>query len=431
MKLEDDCSAGGTFHSEVRGTFKVPLFLGKDPITHSNELAYLNTDAAGSPVWDGQTFTNPPFTIAVPCSAMANTGAVQARGVVLGHGLFGTGRDFVDQLIAAQVFSNATTGGLAAGATDWRGMSKGDIDPLSQSFIVNQVLLDFDHFAALPDRLRQGQLNTLVLAHMMRAGVFNRHTAFQSPSGQGVISTRLMNYFGGSLGGIMGTMFAALTPDAVNLNLDVPAINFSCMLQRATPFIMFQDLLTITGMNEPMVVALALGISHELWVRGEPAGYATHITSNPLPGSMVKNILLSQAFLDQQVSNQCTEIEARTLGIPNLIGSHRSGMPQIPDLPGPLSSAYVEYDTGSFDLTNPAHTPYIPPLANLQAQPNGCDPHGRQGFIPASIMQLETFFGDWGILNFCTGPGGVCDTVSSPGALSELPYGEAACDPTQ
>ena len=430
VKLEDDCSAGGTFHSEVRGTFKVPLFLGKDPITHSNELAYLNTDAAGSPVWDGQTFTNPPFTIAVPCSAMANTGAVQARGVVLGHGLFGTGRDFVDQLIDAQVFANTTTGGLVAGATDWRGLSKGDIDPLSQSFIVNQVLLDFDHFAALPDRLRQGQLNTLVLAHMMRAGVFNRHTAFQSPSGQGVISTRLMNYFGGSLGGIMGTMFAALTPDAVNLNLDVPAINFSCMLQRATPFIMFQDLLTITGMNEPMVVALALGISHELWVRGEPAGYATHITSNPLPGSMVKNILLSQAFLDQQVSNQCTEIEARTLGIPALVGSHRSGMPQIADLPGPLASAYVEYDTGSFDLANPAHAPYIPPLANLQAQPNGCDPHGRQGFIPASITQLETFFGDWGILNFCTGPGGVCDTVSSPGALSELPYGEAACDPT-
>ena len=427
VKLEDDCSAGGTFHSEVLGTFQVPLFLGKDPITHSNELAYLATDASGNPVWDGQTFTNPPFTIAIPCSAMAASGAEPARGVVLGHGLFGTGREFVDQLLDEAVFSDVR---YAAGATDWRGLSKKDIDPLSQSFVVNQVLLDFDHFAALPDRLRQGQLNTLVLARMMRTGIFNRHSAFQSPAGQGVISNQPMNYFGGSLGGIMGTMFAALTPDAINLNLDVPAINFSCLLQRATPFIMFQDLLTITGLSEPMTVALGLGIIHELWVRGEPAGYATHVTTDPLPGSVAKNILLSQAFLDQQVSNQCTEIEARTLGIPSLVGSLRSGMPQIPDLPGPLASAYVEYDTGSFDLTNPAHAPFVPPLANLQAQPSKCDPHGLQGFIPASIMQLETFFGDWGILNFCTGPGGVCDTVSTPGALSELPRGEPACDPT-
>lgn len=428
VKLEDDCTAGGTFHSKVRGTFQVPLFLGKDPITQSNALAYLNTDAAGNPVWDGQTFTNPPFTIAIPCSAMLAEGAEAARGVVLGHGLFGTGREFVEQLVKENVFTDVR---YAAGATDWRGLSKGDIDPLAESFIVYQVLLDFDHFAALPDRLRQGQLNTLVLARMMRTGVFNRHAAFQSPSGQGAISSEPMNYFGGSLGGIMGTMFAALTPDAINLNVDVPAINFSCMLQRATPFILFQDLLTVTGMDEPMMVALALGIAHELWVRGEPAGYATHITSNPLPGSMVKNVMISQAYLDQQVSNQCTEIEARTLNVPSLVGSLRSGMPQIPDLPGPLASAYVEYDTGSFDLANPAHAPFIPPLANLQAEPSDCDPHGRQGLIPASIEQLKTFFDDAGIVNYCSGPGSLCDTVSSPGAPSELPYGEPACDPTE
>lgn len=428
IKLKDDCAAGGTFHSEVLGTFKVPLFLSKDPITQTNSLAYLNLDAQGNPVWDGQSFTNPPFTVAIPCSAVADVGALPARGVVLGHGLFGTGREFVDQLITENVFASVR---FAAGATDWRGLSKSDIDPLIQSFVVNQVLRKFDQFAALPDRLRQGQLNTLVLARLMRSGVLNRHAAFQSPSGQGVLSGELMNYFGGSLGGIMGTMFAALSPDTINLNLDVPGMNFSCLLQRATPFILFQDLLTLTGMTDPMQVALALGIAHELWVRGEPAGYVTHVTSNPLPGTNVKNIMISQAFLDQQVSNQCTEIQARSMNVPSLVGSHRSGMPQIPDLPGPLASAYVEYDTGSFDLANPAHAPFIPPLANLQATSSGCDPHGRQGFIPASIEQLLTFFDDAGIVNYCTGPGGICDTLASPGAPSELPRGEPACDPTK
>jgi hypothetical protein len=428
IKLKDDCSAGGALHSEVLGTFDVPLFLGLDPVTQSNALTYLNVDSEGTPTWDGQTFTHPPFTLTVPCSAVAADGAQPAPGVVIGHGLFGTGRGFVEDLVKANVFQDVS---FAAGATDWRGLSKGDIDPLATSFVVNHVLLNFDHFAALPDRLRQGQLNTLVLARMMRTGIFNRHPAFQSPSGQGAISSGSLSYLGGSLGGIMGTMFAALSPDATNLNLIVPGINFSCLLQRATPFLLFQDLLQLTGLSDPMKVALGLGLSHELWVRGEPAGYATHITSNPLPGTNTKNIMLSQAFLDQQVSNQCTEIEARTLGIPNLVGSHRSGMPQIPDLPGPLASAYVEYDTGSFDLNNPEHAPFIPPLENLQAESNGCDPHGRQAFIPAALAQVKTFFQGGGILNYCTGPGNVCDTVESPGAFSELPYGEPACDPLQ
>lgn len=426
VTLKDDCSSGVGFHSEVQGTFQVPLFLSGDPITASNTFTVLNVDADQNPVWDGATFTNPPFTIAIPCSAVAGENPQPKRGVVIGHGLFGTGRGFVRDLIEANVFDDIQ---LVAGATDWRGLSSGDIDPLSQSFVVNQVLLDLDHFRALPDRLRQGQLNTLVLARMMRTGIFNRNEAFQAPGGQGVLSDELLNYVGGSLGGIMGTMFAALTPDALQHNLIVPAMNFSCMLQRATPFILFQDLLLITGLTDPMMVALGLQIIHELWVRGEPAGYVTHVTSNPLAGVNPKNVLISQAYLDQQVSNQCTEIQARTMNVPSLVGSNRSGMPQIPDVAGPLTSAYVEYDTGSFSFGIPEHAPFIPPLANLQATPSGCDPHGLQGFIPASVQQLATFFADGGISNFCSGPGSVCDTISSPGDLSELPKGEAACDP--
>jgi hypothetical protein len=386
----------------------------------------LNVDEDQNPVWNGTSFTNPPFTIAIPCSAVAGESPAPKRGVIVGHGLFGTGRGFIHDLIDGNVFGDVQ---LVAGATDWRGLSSGDIDPLPQSFVVNQVLLDFDGFRALPDRLRQGQLNTLVLARMMRTGIFNRNEAFQAPNGQGVVNDELMNYVGGSLGGIMGTMFAALTPDALNHNLIVPGINFSCLLQRATPFLLFQDLLLVTGISDPMNVAIGLQVIHELWVRGEPAGYVTHVTSDPLPGVNVKKVMISQAFVDQQVSNQCTEIQARTMGVPSLIGSNRSGMPQIPDLPGPLESAYVEYDTGSFSFDVPEHAPFIPPLANLQATPNGCDPHGRQGFIPASIQQLKTFFDDQGISNFCSGPGAICDTVSSPGAFSELPGGEPACDP--
>jgi hypothetical protein len=94
----------------------------------------------------------------------------------------------------------------------------------------------------------------------------------------------------------------------------------------------------------------------------------------------------------------------------------------------------VAYDTGSFDLADPAHERFIPPLANLAAEPDGCDPHARRGLIPASLRQLAAFLRPGGAIeNFCDG---LCDadaaaveTGPSGDFLLELPNGEPACEP--
>ena len=82
------------------------------------------------------------------------------------------------------------------------------------------------------------------------------------------------------------------------------------------------------------------------------------------------------------------------------------------------------YDTGSYQLDNPAHTPFVPALANLQAEPNRCDPHGLQGVIPAALEQAAAFLSPGGqVRNFCDG---VCDA----GLADERPYGYVdTCDP--
>jgi hypothetical protein len=77
----------------------------------------------------------------------------------------------------------------------------------------------------------------------------------------------------------------ALTPDIERFGVDVPAINFSCLLQRSTQFGQFEFLLQSFGLVDPMQTILGLQLLHEVWVAGEPAGYARHITSDPLPGS--------------------------------------------------------------------------------------------------------------------------------------------------
>lgn len=418
---ERDCAAPDAFVWRiVEGTYEVPLFLTSDPETDPAFPGVLQVDAGGRPVAEG--VTNPPFTVMIPCSVLDDGGSPKPP-LLFGHGLFGSGRSTLRGLAE---FSEFAVFDRIVGATDFRGLSAPDIAGTLNSFIVGTIISQLDNFAALPDRLRQGMLNTLVLGRMLRLGLFNRDPAFRTPAGMGVFSgpDQEMVYFGASLGGIMGLFYSAVSPDIEKANVDVPAINFAFLLQRATPFIPLEPALRLTGITDPMTTALGISILHELWVRAEPAGYATHITRDPLPGTNPKHILLTVAYLDQQVSNQGSEIAARTLGLPNLEGSVWRGLPQIPDLPGPLPSAMVVYDTGSFDLDNPEHQPFIPPLANLQAEPNDCDPHGLRGFIPASIEQLAEFFRPGGmVVNFCHD---LCDA----GDPSEIPFGaDEPCDP--
>jgi hypothetical protein len=474
---EFDCAMPNQFEwRRVEGTYRVPLFLTVDPVLEPATVAFLRTDASGVPQANG--FTNPDYTIAIPCAAALAVGdcnrdfsvrieelvvgvgmaldesplsacaafdrnhdddvsvdelvpAVDAAlngggspkpAAVLGHGLFMDGRSFVPLVVLALgpllQLQELDPIELIGGATDWRGLSLEDV-----VFVAN-VIRDLNGIAALPDRMRQGQLNALVLGRLMKSGAFNRHAAFQTPAGGGVFAapTDELYYYGISLGGIMGLMHAALSPDVVSAGIDEGSINFSILLQRSTQAAQFELVYSATGITDPMQVAIATGLAHELWVRGESAGYATHITSDPLPGSAPPNILMTVAWLDQQVSNQASEITARTLGLPNLVpGSIVSGMPGIPDLPGPQSSAYVVYDTATFDLAQPG--PWIPALANLIPEANACDPHGdRRPTIPASLQQISRLFRPAGMIdNFCNG---ACDA----GEAFETPL-FGPCDP--
>jgi hypothetical protein len=463
-----ECHPGAVWRF-VRGTFASPLFLitrpldgsapaPADNIAEPDQLGFLSLDADGVPVRTGTS--HPPFGIAIPCAALDDG---SAPPLVFGHGLFGNGPDTVRNLAQGlgDTFADLVARGLVpqdvnldyvTGGTNWSGLSSLEVPPLPdelpsdlgeilsdpvllqqvltllQSFI-GQIFLDFDRFGALPDRLQQGQLNTLVLARLLETGVFNAAPAFQTLAGDpssGVIDvSQRPRYFGASLGGIMGLMFLALSPSVDLGNVDVPAINFSLLLQRAKPFKPFQDFLDIVA-PDPLTQVLGLQLLHELWVRGESAGYANHITGEtlpPFPGTNTKRVLMTVARFDQQVSTLAAQISAATLGLPNLVGSVETNLPLVPDVGGPLASAHVMYDTGSYVLGEDDQ--YIPPLTNRPAavDDNDCDPHGLQALIPAALWQLSTFLRSGEIENFCNG---ACDAAEP----LELPFGaDEACQP--
>ncbi len=462
---------------EVRGTFRVPNFLASDstgtaadPVAEPDTLGFLFTDDAGEPVQTG--FVDAPFGIAIPCSARS----AAKPGLVLGHGLFGSGPDFprqlieglgdsLPQLIADGLLPPGATLDYVAAGTNWSGLSTLEVPPLPDNIpsniseifadpvlvaqifelldsFIGQIFIDFNNFAAMPDRLRQGQLHTLVLARLLHTGVFNDHACFQrldpapadciasqqSDPTLGVIASGEQTYyFGASLGGIMGLMFAALSPDVERVIANVPAINFSFLLQRSFAFAPFGDFLAFI-VPDPLKQVLGIQLLEELWVRGESAGYATHVTGNSLPplaGTNAKRVLLTPGRFDSVVSPLGAQIAAATLGIANLEGSIETNLPLVPDADGPLDSAHILYDTGGFVLGE--DDAFIPPLTNdvPSGDGGGCNPHGRTALIPAAINQLIVFLTPNGVVeNFCNG---LCD---AEGPL-ELPEGEAErCDPT-
>ena len=399
---------------EVRGTFQVPLFLHKDPFTESSEISFLIRNAAGEPVWN--TLTSAPYGVSIPCSALASP----LPKAILGHGLFGEGPGLVSGIANNPAFAGFDR---VAAATNWSGLSSPDFP----SFIL-KIVADPDVFEALPDRLRQGMTNTLVLTRMLERGAFNLDPAFQNASGHGTIDPAGdTTYLGISLGGIMGTFLAAMTSDIVRFNVDVPGINFPLLLHRSTQFTLF-EMLQNNLTTDSMAQHILLEASGSLWVRGEPAGYVGHISGNtlpPLPGVPPKQMLVTSALYDQQVSNLGSQLLARSLRIPMLEGSILTGLPGIPDVVGPQPAGWIVYDTGALDITNPAHLPFIPPLGNEQAVQSSCDPHGQRTGIPASVAQLQLFW-DAGIIeNFCTDDG-ICN-ASEPNEIND---GAATpCDP--
>lgn len=410
-ELEPGCGEGAAFWRRARGTFEVPLFLTDDPIADTAVIGTLRKPLSADGVYSA------PYALAIPCDVLdAPDGFEPVPGIVLGHGLFGNGPDFVEDLTEISGFDDFD---YAAAATDWSGLSENDL-----LFIIG-IFGDFDKFGALPDRLRQGQLATLVLGRMLARGAFNLHPAFQSDEGEGAISTvQPPRYFGASLGGIMGLMFAALSPDVPFLAINVGAINFSLLLQRATPFLPFESFLTSVN-PDPLAQALGIQVLHEVWVKGESAGYATHITSDPLPGTPAKQVFMSVGLHDQAVPNIGSQLAGATLGLPVLEGSVMTNLAYVEEASGPQPSGYVVYDTGAYDPFDPAYEPFLPPLANLQAPEGDCDPHGRMAFIPAHLDQLLLFLSEGTLENFCTDDG-ICN-ASEP---YEIPNGNAQpCNP--
>ncbi len=334
------------------------------------------------------------FVCNIPRAALASAAAtaVPARASIYGHGLFGS----ADEVSAGNVESMGNEHNFVFCATDWIGMAETDIPNAAT------ILVDLSNFPTLADRLQQSALNALTLARLMiHPNGFVSNAAFRDLLGNPVIDTSNVFYDGNSQGGIMGGVVMSVAQDITRGVLGVPGMNYSTLLTRSVDFETYSMVLYPSYPNE-LERPLLFTLIQMLWDRGEPNGYAHHMTTDPLPNTPQHEVLLHEAFGDHQVANVTTEVEARTIGAsiyqPALAAGRHSdvdpyfGIPAIPSFPFD-GSAYVVWDSG---------TP-TPPTTNT---PNaaGSDPHSRpRSTASARVQKSEFLKPDGAVVDVCSG----------------------------
>ncbi|MGB5703484.1 MAG: hypothetical protein WBM48_11765 [Polyangiales bacterium] len=346
----------------VCGTYQVPLFMstpepGGSLLFGEDGLPKVNEETPWADI---------PFELDIPKSASPDN---PAPSVQYGHGLFGD-REQIHGGGSQHNPSFMNEYNYAFVATELQGMSTYDFDTVALLLAVG----DFSGLETMFDRLHQGFVNYLLLTRMMK-------TSFAADETYGpYIKGEEAYYYGNSQGGIMGTVFMALSPDVERGALGVMGQPYSLLLFRSVDFNDFLEAIKL-HYKDFREHQLLIGLAQMLWDRVEPTGYTQHIRTNNFPNTNPKEVLARVAVADHQVPTLGGHIMARTLDAPLLDQGVREvwGLTTVTSTDG--GSFYAEYDFG------------LPgePLCNMPMSLCG-DPHTDVSPRVSARDQLDEFF---------------------------------------
>ncbi len=228
---------------------------------------------------------------------------------VFGHGLGGSGRD-VGEIGALD--TSAPVVGIAISAVQ-EGLRGNVVD-----FFV------LDDIATTRENFRQSVADFLQLTKMVE----NAHAAGIPPFD--TIDPQSILYLGGSLGGIMGTMYMAVEPDVQVGLLSVPGGGLTNILDSIDIGGLLQPLIgLLSGVqsNDPFFPQFFHGFRQTAqWGidSGDPINYGPYIVTPgaQLPGVPPKRILMHEGIVDSTVPNRTTDDLALAMRLPDLNASH-------------------------------------------------------------------------------------------------------------
>lgn len=369
----------------VRGTFTVPKFLSQTD--KAVAAAAFTFDASGAPK-QGGTY-EAPFTLILPRSV--SKGKVGL--LIFGHGFLGTGEGELGDASGSYLQDFADAQGFAIVATDWIGLSRYEGIDATGSGAAAAAMRDLNGLPWITDRLEQAVVNVITLARTAKGAIAKDPNL--SVAGATVVDDSRIDYFGISLGGVMGSAVMGFSPDLERGALNVGAAGWSTLLQRSQDWALFKLILDGSyrdKLDQQLVIELLQAHLDEV----DGMSIAPHVLADPLTGNAPKHVLLQMGVNDPAVPNPATEGLARALPLP-LLSDTPLPIYGLTTKPGPLPSALTVWD-----LKEEA-----PPETNLPlsvASPNKVHDEVRK--LPAVEAQLGTFLKTGDVKSFCTG---ICD----------------------
>ncbi len=362
----------------VRGAFQPPNFLTED-----SELV---VEADEVVLQTGRDRPAYPFTLFVPAEAEDIDAAMPL--VVIGHGLFGSGESWISgQTGRVAVQPGLAETGAVGIATDWIGLSTGDLN-----LILTEVVPDISRIQLVTDRLAQSLVNNLTLVELAHQELSRDPEVGWAGHGGHLDRSRTW-YYGGSLGGIQGASFTAISPDVSRAVLAVPGAAWSTLFQRSIHFSHIETLIDVLY-PDPLSQSVFLSMLQTYFDRSDPAGLARDLGADP-----DKSVLLQEAVGDVQVANVATDILARSMGAHHLEEAPRP-VAGLPVMSGPTTGPALTQTVLPDALAD-----YTPPETNqVPTRENGV--HGRGPTTAQSLYQAIVLLQTGEVVHPCDGP---CD----------------------
>ncbi len=392
--------------TRVQGTFQVPCYLVTCGPSATTGFHFASSNPNALPSQIPGNVATAPFECIIPSSA---TPEDPARVSLYGHGLLGSH----SEVEAGNVEAMATEHNMVFCATDWWGLAQGDT--VTDALAVSNLNL----FPPVVDRLQQGVLNTLFLGRLLiHPQGFAADDPFQS-SGRPVIDTSHLYYDGNSQGGIEGGMLTAVAPDFTRAVLGVSGMNYgNVLVQRSTDFAPFESIL-LSSYPDRSLYPVILDVIQQLWDRGDPDGYAQHMTDDPYPDTPAHQVLMQIAYGDHQVSMYAAAVEARTIGAravyPALDPDRTQdvnlfyGIPPVPTTYPYHGSAIEIWDSGP-GRVQPPPVGNVPPADTA----TNIDPHEDVRNTPLARQQKSDFLMPFGVLTLVCGNSPCHTSVFTP-----------------
>jgi hypothetical protein len=246
----------------IEGDFEVPTFLRDD-----DSFEY---DGEHHPVRQAAN-RKYPFTMIIPQKAALGE---PLPLIVLGHGIFGNGRDFLTGAGDGQAIQKlAEEMGAVGIATDWIGLSSNDLLRLA-----GEVAADLDRLPIVTDQLQQSLINTLVMTKLAR-GALQGDPQVKVAAGP-LLDLSKTYYWGASLGGIQGSSFISISDDIARGAFGVPGSAWSTMLSRSIVFPPIRTLLE-PHYPDPLGFTLAISVFQGRFDHSDPANLTKLMFKSP------------------------------------------------------------------------------------------------------------------------------------------------------